>query len=462
MQRKGSIFVQIPSYRDTQLIPTLMDMILNADEPALLDVVVCWQHADDEKIDDFIREGFSYLGESHVKNERVHWMSFKGGSIKLIDIDYLASNGCGWARNKIQAYFGNEAYALQIDSHHRFAPGWDSILIGMLGDLRAVSAKPLLTGYPPSFEPGRDPELRQMDAIQMGFDRFEAPSVVRFKSYPMPDWRLKEMPVRARFLSGGFIFADGSFVFDVPNDGAHFFATEEISLAVRAYTHGYDLFHPHRPVLWHQYNRDSAVKVWDDHTPEKKTMGAVARTALDRSARSYLRSRQLLEMGEPCGELISFGEFGLGGERSLADYERYAGLCFKSRGVTQAAIDGLEPASQPGGMYEDELICTLDAWIHIAPDDVGEIICSADRPTVVIYSSDEEEIYRFDLSEEEVSALGSGNGMDYLIGFKTSPKEVPVKYTIMQRGESGELMPHVNGRVMDHEVEQFLWVALDS
>ena len=40
-------------------------------------------------------------------------------------------------------------------------------------------------------------------------------------------------------------------------------------MTVRAFTHGYDLFYPHRVILWHEYTRNYRPKHWDDHTAEK-------------------------------------------------------------------------------------------------------------------------------------------------------------------------------------------------
>ena len=49
----NTIFVQIASYRDPQLVPTINDLIDKADNPQNLRIVVCWQHADDEKLEIF-------------------------------------------------------------------------------------------------------------------------------------------------------------------------------------------------------------------------------------------------------------------------------------------------------------------------------------------------------------------------------------------------------------------------
>jgi hypothetical protein len=47
--RKNTIFVQIASYRDPQLLPTLKDMIDKAEHPENLRIGICWQHCDKDE-----------------------------------------------------------------------------------------------------------------------------------------------------------------------------------------------------------------------------------------------------------------------------------------------------------------------------------------------------------------------------------------------------------------------------
>ena len=46
---------------------------------------------------------------------------------------------------------------------------------------------------------------------------------------------------------------------------------EETAMTVRAFTHGYDLFHPAETVVWHDYLRADARKHWGDHTEAEGT-----------------------------------------------------------------------------------------------------------------------------------------------------------------------------------------------
>ena len=45
------IFVQIASYRDPELIPTVLDLVDKAKNPEALRIVVAWQHDDNETLE---------------------------------------------------------------------------------------------------------------------------------------------------------------------------------------------------------------------------------------------------------------------------------------------------------------------------------------------------------------------------------------------------------------------------
>ena len=75
----------------------------------------------------------------------------------------------------------------------------------------------------------------------------------------MIGWEKEKNPVPSRFLSAHFIFTDGIFNRDVQYDPSLYFHGEEITMAVRAFTWGYDLLAPHKVVCWHHYGRDFDV-----------------------------------------------------------------------------------------------------------------------------------------------------------------------------------------------------------
>ncbi|MDE3129220.1 MAG: hypothetical protein KGL38_14515, partial [Gemmatimonadota bacterium] len=326
----GDIFIQIAAYRDPQLGPTLRDAMGQANDPSRLHFCIAWQHDDDECRD-------ALLATLPAASK-----------VTVLDIPYRESRGACWARHQIQQHYQGEAYTLQLDSHHRFVRGWDDVCIGMLEQLRATGVeKPLLTAYLPSFDPDNDPAGRVDVPWHLAFDRFIPEGAVFFRPAAIADWQDRAQPMRSRFYSAHFAFTVGAFAREVQHNPEYYFHGEEISISVRAYTHGYDLFHPHRLVAWHEYTRKGRAKHWDDHANWWSV-----------NAESHGHNRLLFGMDEYAGQpaLVAEaqrGPYGFGSARSLEEYERFAGLCFRRRAVTPAVLDAVEPVpgDNAGGSY---------------------------------------------------------------------------------------------------------------
>src|SRR5205823_4031879 len=167
-------------------------------------------------------------------------------------------------------------------------------------------------------------------------DRFTEEGIVLFRPGAIPDWQSLSRPVRARFLSAHFLFTNGEFVREVPYDPDLYFIGEEITLTIRAYTHGYDLFHLAEIIVWHEYTRQYRTKHWEDHV---RTQG-VEREWHERDVVSKEKVKRFL--AEPY-----VGPFGCGAARTFADYEAYAGISFRHRKVQDYTRRGSEPPNPP-------------------------------------------------------------------------------------------------------------------
>lgn len=321
MSDNDKIFVQIASYRDPQLLPTIRDCIEKADKPDNLVFAIAWQRA--------VEDEWDTLAEFE-DDPRVN----------VIVINHNESKGACWARYQTQEFYNGEQYVLQIDSHHRFAKGWDTECKRMISDLQMIGhAKPLLTAYLPSYDPDDDPKARAQDVWQMNFDRFTPEGVVFMYPSVMENWKKMKFPVPTRFFSAHFVFTLGEWNTEVRYDPELYFHGEEITLAVRSYTHGYDLFTPHKIVCWHEYTRKNRTKHWDDH----KDWTAV-------NEKSIRRVKSLLLIDDyPAADL---GKYGFGTERTLEQYERYAGIRFRDRAVQQYTLDN---KSAPNPKYFDRV-----------------------------------------------------------------------------------------------------------
>jgi glycosyltransferase involved in cell wall biosynthesis len=234
------IFVQIASFRDPQLSLTLESMLKNAKFPENLVIGICNQYNNEDSFDI----------NQYREDKR----------FKIIDVLDIESKGVCWARNKVQQLYNEEEYTLQIDSHMRFEKDWDETLINMILDLQTDGyKKPLLTGYVSSFDPDNDPNGRVNEPWRMVFDRFIPEGAVFFLPEVIPNWKEMSKPIPARFYSAHFCFTLGEFSNEVQHDPEYYFHGEEISVGVRAFTHGYDLFHPHRVIIWHEYQRKGSL-----------------------------------------------------------------------------------------------------------------------------------------------------------------------------------------------------------
>ena len=318
------IFVQIASYRDPQLIPTIENMLENAKRPKNLRIGVARQFHPDDKFDDL----------SKFEND---------SRFRILNIPHEEAEGVCWARNLVQQLYNDEEYTLQIDSHMRFAPNWDDEMIKMVKQLQKKGyKKPLLTGYVSSFDPDNDPQGRVQEPWRMSFDRFIPEGAVFFLPETIPGWRDMKEPVPARFYSAHYAFTLGQFTKEVQHNPEYYFHGEEISISARAYTCGYDLFHPHKVLIWHEYTRKGRTKQWDD---DKKWV--------DRNNKSHLLNRKLFGM-DGLEQEGHDGLFGFGPERSLRDYEKYAGLLFEKRAVQQYTLDKNYPPNPYNYETEEE------------------------------------------------------------------------------------------------------------
>ncbi len=285
----AEIYVQIPAYRDQELPATLLSLYRQASHRGRLRVRVLWQHGP---------------GETLPRNVC---------SLPSLEIEAIAakdSQGCNWARRRLQAAWDGEPFTLLLDSHHRFVCGWDVLALHMLEQIRrSGQERPLLTAYLPGYDP-QNPGRRQRRPYKIYPLGREGGLLTRLTSLPIPNWRALESPVKADFVSLHFILADGRFNAEVPMDPAIYFFGDEVQTSLRAFAAGYRFFHPHRVLGWHAYDRSTRRPHWADHPQWTRCN----RRSLALLAKQY-RAR---------------GSIGPGGA-TVGDFERYAGVQLRAR-----------------------------------------------------------------------------------------------------------------------------------
>lgn len=447
----NSIFVQIASYRDPQLIPTLNALLDNAMNPENLHIGICWQHANDETIDIFLDAGFDIAGavDPNPESHTVISATYKGAKFSIIDVPHTDSKGACWARWSIQQLYQNEKYTLQLDSHHRFVEHWDKLCIDMVEGLRAKSAKPVLTAYIPSFDPENDPAGRVSQPWKMDFDRFIPEGAVFFIPSTIEDHFKRTEPMRARFYSAHFCFADGSFAVEVQHDPLYFFHGEEISIAARAFTHGYDLYHPHIVVAWHEYTRKNRIKVWDDHVTPAKNAGKIEKDWVERNNECHLRNRILFGMDRLDPKSVDFGKYGFGTERTLRQYEEYAGISFEYRGVQQFTLDRKEPVFPVTQTWTPEewkasFVGSHDLHICVHKGEFDINVDDYDFCYVAAHDEDGE-IFRKDLDGAALMEYLRTDWVNYRFIFLA--ERTPTKYILWPHSKSKDWLPQIVKKV---------------
>ncbi|NBO17948.1 MAG: hypothetical protein EBV03_01745 [Proteobacteria bacterium] len=305
------IFVQIASYRDPECQHTIKDLFEKAAHPERVFVGICWQFV---KAEDSICFEVPYPRPEQVR---------------VLEVDAHQSQGVCWARNQAQKLWQGEEYTLQLDSHMRFEPGWDETLLSMLretGDDRAV-----LTCYAPGYTPPDTLDKRWI--FGMSAKHFDAHRILLMHGKPGYSLAqpLPQKPIPGAFVSAHMIFGPASIIADVPYDPRLYFFGEEITLAVRLWTHGYNLYHPNQLVIYHDWDRGKRPTHFTDH-----------KNWIAQNEKSFARVRHLLGT-EVCGDadiLAGLQDFGLGTARSLQEYQQFSGVDFAKLTIAPHALEG--------------------------------------------------------------------------------------------------------------------------
>lgn len=323
-----SIFVSIASYRDPQCAPTLFDLFEKAACPFRITVGVCQQNY---PVDEDVLTQYKYLARRGV-----HDFSSR---IRVLRMSADDAQGPMLARSLIEKeLYRGEKYYMIIDSHMMFTPDWDVECVRMLKACTTSSSpKPILTMYPDDFRP--------YQRIWTPYNYENRPgSYLRWKKFndttglvevegPLFKKKL-DAPSLGMFWGGCFSFGYATQINEVPYDPHcnYVFLGEEISMAARLWTSGYDLYHPNRMVVYHMWTRDRPT-FWQQLNGNSAQHEQ--RRMLEKQG--YDRLKALFGGGSQ-----SLGVYGLGTVRTLDDYQKFIGIELGSKRFTHlGAILGL-------------------------------------------------------------------------------------------------------------------------
>ncbi len=295
----ASIFVQIAAYRDFEVTPTILDAIKQS-------------------------------SGNHTINFGVHTVYLEESEINVPDLPNVKhaeskapdNIGLGIGRALAHQFYDGEDYYLQCDSHSRFIKGWDEVAIHSVLNYQIQGIhKPLLTMYPANYwYPSLDAKFVEKDVLSSGQLRnislHENPDQFRKTRIPLQTaMPIVDGSVFVKSVSGGSIFTVNGFQ---PFNTDIAFYGEEIWLAARAYTHGFDIVVPDEQYMYHlYYNHNKPAEInkrkllWADFPDQFNALDVISKDLIYKT----------LTEG-------TTGDMLLGTERTIAEYGIFAGLDF--------------------------------------------------------------------------------------------------------------------------------------
>lgn len=390
MNTKPRISVLIASYCDPELLPTINHCLERAKDPTRIAIGVCHQDV------------------NPIENPP--------SNIRYLFFPFAESKGAGWARAVTNCFYRGEEFVLQIDSHTRFAPNWDEVLIAMWNSLN--DEKAVLTGYPPEYSPDLPEE-------KWGYAPL-ASNVYSFKdgithAKPIPFDQL-DRPRRAVHVSAGFMFCPGSVIPSVPYDRNIYFLGEEMNMTLRLYTHGYNLYHPNKVVLYHYYIRPLHERHWD-HNEQWMAY----------NEQSKIRLAGVLNNDPSIPKA-----YRLGTARTLEDFKNYAGIDCARKIIHLDTIAGAEPPIKNDPVKWSYTKRTFSRRMTIPYDSID--MCKDPRFWALIFKDkDDNEVYRLDIEykNKEHKKIIDGISEEILLEFDYFwPAQTPETFIIWPYSET--------------------------
>ena len=224
------IFVSIACFMDVDIINTIEDCLDKADYPENIIFGICLQYNPD---DDFLKD---YDNNPQFKIIKMHWNQARGAA---------------YARGLIFDLFNDEDYFFQIDCHTRFFENWDSNIIECLNECKNINPKAVISHYPVNIN-----NMNQSLSSIINITTVRCINVnmgIKTHGRFVP---INKCPVTSWGTSAAMLFFDRQTYYDMPFDkdiynGYQF--EEQVVIAARYWTHGYDIFTPSKHIIATEY-----------------------------------------------------------------------------------------------------------------------------------------------------------------------------------------------------------------
>lgn len=352
----STIFVSIISYRDPETRHTLESLFVRARHPERIYVGIVWQYQPKE--------------DSSILFDGIDLNRYPSNHVRQLFLPHSDARGPCYARYLCQTHLYGEGrwchpsssvgedFYLQLDSHMRMVDGWDEEMLNEWDRCRDSNA--ILTAYPTGYERGTNETPSNAN---------DAPPLLCASHFDANDGMLRfvgrlllptsssspSSPLPCLFYAAGFAFGPGRMVSSCPYDPhlCNLFFGEELSMLVRLWTNGFNMFQPTKNLVWHCWSRayrpsfreittGVQVQAHREAIARKRVQALLGMPPLAASASSSVDPDQSILASLPFDHRLLQPEspYGLGPVRTLLEFEQHVGIDFSSRTISERAKNG--------------------------------------------------------------------------------------------------------------------------
>ena len=215
---------------DNDIVNTIEDCLKKAKYPNNIVFGICLQSEDDDKCLD------KYKDNKQFKIKHINWSKARGPA---------------YARGIIFDMFSNEDYFFQIDCHTRFYQDWDEKIIKCFNDCKKINDKAIISHYPVNIN-----DMGKNDNIIVNISTVRCINInMGIKTHGRFINR-SLCPKKSWGVSAAMLFFDKKAYHDIPFDKNIYFGLqfeEQVVLAARYWTSGYDIFTPDEHIIATEY-----------------------------------------------------------------------------------------------------------------------------------------------------------------------------------------------------------------
>ena len=300
-EKKPDTFVSIISYRDPALLTTIESLLDQAKDPWRFRIVALLD-ADTVRDAELIARARDFIHPNVTIQIR----------------PTILSKGVGEARAHVfNNYVRDEYFVLQLDSQQEFVKNWDEYLYNQWDRIEDPMA--VLTYNPSDIGvPEDDMYDKSYMFVYKGVNRYGIPQQKSHLTDREPMWKYQGR-IKTVGWCAGMSLTTVQTMQEVPIDPCMYFLGEEISYAVRLFTHGYNIYLVDNHLMTHVYRRQGRIKPL--HTIDYPNESAI----MDKL--TQLRVAKVL--GIPVVEFIpqalkNLTPYKLGKKRTYAQWRRVA------------------------------------------------------------------------------------------------------------------------------------------